>query len=63
MEGLPGLIWLLLLHHRRDLSALRAFREDDPEAGCCLVSFAAEPLVMDGIRCEPLDPWLRSLGV
>jgi predicted AAA+ superfamily ATPase len=49
--------------HRRDLSALRAFREDYPEADCCLVSFAAEPLLMDGIRCEPLDPWLRSLGV
>jgi predicted AAA+ superfamily ATPase len=48
--------------HRRDLSALRAFREDYPEADCCLVSFAAEPLLMDGIRCEPLDPWLRSLG-
>jgi predicted AAA+ superfamily ATPase len=48
--------------HRRDLSALRAFREDYPEADCCLVSFAAEPLLMDGIRCEPLDLWLRSLG-
>ena len=48
--------------HRRDLSALRAFREDYPEATCCLVSFAPEPLVIDGIRCEPLDPWLRALA-
>ncbi len=49
--------------HRRDLSALRAFRDDYPEADCCLVSFAVEPLVMDGIRCERLDPRLRSLGI
>jgi predicted AAA+ superfamily ATPase len=48
--------------HRRDLSALRAFREDYPEATCCLVSFAPEPLVIDGIRCEPLEPWLRALA-
>ena len=48
--------------HRRDLSALRAFREDYPEATCCLVSFAPEALVIDGIRCEPLEPWLRALA-
>ena len=46
-----------------DLAALKAFQADYPEAECCLVSFAPEPLVVDGIRCEPLEPWLRRLKV
>jgi predicted AAA+ superfamily ATPase len=48
---------------RRDLVALKGFQADYPEAECCLVSFAPEPLVVDGIRCEPLEPWLRRLKV
>jgi predicted AAA+ superfamily ATPase len=48
------------LHHR-DLTALKAFQDDYPEAQLLLLSFHPEPLVMDGIRCEPVEPWLRGL--
>jgi predicted AAA+ superfamily ATPase len=47
--------------HGGDLAALRAFRQDYPEAECCLVSYAPEPLVVDDIRCEPIEPWLRGI--
>jgi predicted AAA+ superfamily ATPase len=46
---------------RRDLAGLRAFGDDYPEAECLLLSFAPEPLLIDGIRCEPIEPWLRQL--
>lgn len=46
---------------RRDLTALRAFAHDYPEAELLLLSLAPEPLLIDGIRCEPLEPWLRKL--
>ncbi|MFM8604337.1 MAG: ATP-binding protein [Cyanobium sp.] len=46
---------------RRDLAALRAFGADYPEAERWLLSFAPEPLGIDGIRCEPIEPWLRQL--
>ena len=46
---------------RRDLAALKAFGADYPEAQRLLLSFCPEPLVIDGIHCEPLDPWLRAL--
>jgi predicted AAA+ superfamily ATPase len=46
---------------RRDLAALRAFAEDYPEAELLLLSLCEEPLMIDGIRCLPLDPWLREL--
>jgi predicted AAA+ superfamily ATPase len=48
------------LHHR-DLSPLKAFREDYPEAQLLLLSFHPEPLLVDGIRCEPVERWLRQL--
>jgi predicted AAA+ superfamily ATPase len=44
-----------------DLKALRAFGEDYPEAERLLLSFCTEPLVIDGIRCEPLETWMRQL--
>ena len=44
-----------------DLSALRAFAEDYPEAELLLLSLCEEPLLIDGIRCLPIDPWLREL--
>lgn len=47
--------------HHRDLAALKAFGEDYPEAQLLLLSFHPEPLRIDGIRCEPLEPWLRQL--
>ena len=40
---------------------LRAFGEDYPEAELLLLSFCPEPLLIDGIRCEPLETWLRQL--
>ncbi len=46
---------------RRDLAGLRAFGDDYPEAERLLLSFAPEPLLIDGIRCEPIEPWLRQL--
>jgi predicted AAA+ superfamily ATPase len=46
---------------RRDLKALKAFAEDYPEATCLLLTLCPEPLVIDGIRCEPLDTWLKQL--
>ena len=47
--------------HHRDLTALKAFGQDYPEAQLLLLSFHPEPLLIDGIRCEPLEPWLRQL--
>ncbi len=32
---------------------------DDPAAQCLLLSFCPEPLLIDGICCEPLEGWLR----
>jgi hypothetical protein len=46
---------------RRDLAALRAFAHDDPAAELLLLFLAAEPLLIGGIRCEPLEPWLQQL--
>ena len=46
---------------RSDLTALRAFAHDYPEAELLLLSLAPDPLLIDGIRCEPLEPWLRQL--
>ena len=47
--------------HHRDLASRRAFGHDDPEAQLLLLSFHREPLLIDGIRCEPLEPWLHQL--
>lgn len=41
--------------------ALRAFAHDYPEAELLLLSLAPEPLLLDGIHCEPLEAWLRQL--
>ena len=46
---------------RSDLKGLKAFQADYPEAQCLLLSFCPEPLLIDGIRCEPLEGWLRAL--
>ncbi len=46
---------------RNDLKGLKAFQADYPEAQCLLLSFCSEPLLIDGIRCEPLEGWLRRL--
>ena len=44
-----------------DLKGLKAFRADYPEVQCLLLCFCPEPLLIDGIRCEPLESWLRCL--
>ena len=46
---------------RRNLAPLKAFGADYPEAQLLLLSFCPEPLLIDGVRCEPIEPWLRSL--
>jgi len=46
---------------RRDLAALKAFGEDYPEAERLLLSLCPEPMLIDGVRCEPLEPWLQRL--
>jgi len=62
----PDLFWAIEVKrsariHKRDLASLRAFAADYPQAQCWLLSLAPEPLLIDGIRCEPLEPWLRQL--
>ena len=44
-----------------DLKSLRAFQADYQEAQCLLLPFCPAPLLIDGIRCEPLESWLRCL--
>jgi hypothetical protein len=46
---------------QRDLAALRSFGEDYPEAALLLLSLCEVPLLIDGIRCLPLESWLREL--
>lgn len=62
----PDLFWAIAVKRsaridRRDLAGLKAFGADYPEAQRWLLSLAPESLVIDGIRCEPLEPWLRQL--
>ncbi|HUO83966.1 MAG TPA: AAA family ATPase [Thermoanaerobaculia bacterium] len=44
-----------------DLRALRSFRIDYPECETLLLYRGAERLLIDGIRCLPVDAFLRSL--
>jgi hypothetical protein len=44
---------------RSYLKALQAFGDDYPEAERQRLSFCPEPLLIDDIRCEPLETWLR----
>lgn len=45
-----------------ELKSLRAFEADYPEAQqCLLLSFCQKPLLIDGIRREPLEGWLSKL--
>jgi len=62
----PDLFWAIEVKRSariatNDLAGLKAFGADYPEAERWLLSFAPEPLCIDGIRCEPLEPWLRNL--
>lgn len=62
----PDLFWAIEVKRsqrvdRHDLTALRAFSHDYPEAELLLHFLAPEPLLIDGIRCEPLQAWLRQL--
>lgn len=62
----PDLFWAIEVKRsaridKHDLAGLRAFGVDYPQAKRLLLSFAPETLLIDGIRCEPLEPWLRQL--
>jgi predicted AAA+ superfamily ATPase len=45
----------------QDLRGLKAFREDYPEARCTLLYRGEERLLIDGIACLPVEPFLRAL--
>jgi len=45
----------------KDLRALRAFREDYPEANACLLYMGKERLAIDGILCIPCEEFLLGL--
>ncbi len=47
---------------RRDLRPSGLSATTTPEADRLLLSFCPEPLLIDGIRCEPIEPWLRALS-
>jgi predicted AAA+ superfamily ATPase len=62
----PDLFWAIEVKRRdrierRDLAGLKAFGEDYPQAQRWLLSLSPESLLVDGIRCEPLEGWLRQL--
>lgn len=46
---------------RRDLSGLKAFRDDYPESEAALLHLGPEPLRVDGIDCLPLEGFLRGM--
>lgn len=46
---------------RRDLRPLRAFREDYPEAEAAILYRGDERLRIDGVRCIPVEDFLRSV--
>ena len=43
----------------KDLRALRAFREDYPEASACLLYLGKDRLAINGIPCLPCDDFLK----
>ena len=47
--------------YSRDLSGLRAFRDDYPEAGTALLYRGRERLRIDGIWCLPVQEFLRGI--
>ncbi len=62
----PDVFWAIEVKraasvHGKDLRALRAFREDYPEAEVCLLYLGRERLAIDGIPCIPCEDFLRHL--
>ena len=47
--------------HSRDLRALRAFREDWPEAETAMLHRGPERLRIDGVWCLPVQDFLRRM--
>lgn len=45
-----------------DLSGLRAFVDEFPQASACLLYRGSESLAIDGIRCRPVVPFLLALS-
>lgn len=63
----PDLFWAIEVKRSaridsRDLSAMRAFGCDYPEARRWFLSLCPDPLLIDGIHCEPIETWLRQLN-
>lgn len=48
--------------HGKDLRALRAFRDDYPEASVCLLYLGKDRLTIDGIPCIPCEDFLVGLS-
>ena len=48
--------------HSRDLRALRAFREDWPEAETAMLHRGPERLRIDGVWCLPVEDFLRRMA-
>jgi hypothetical protein len=44
-----------------DLRGLRAFAEDYPEASRLLLYRGRDVLMIDGVRCVPVDAFLRQV--
>ncbi|MBN2344355.1 MAG: ATP-binding protein [Deltaproteobacteria bacterium] len=47
--------------HKKDVSSLKTFSEDYPEATPLLLYRGDARLQIEGIRCEPVEPFLTSL--
>jgi predicted AAA+ superfamily ATPase len=47
--------------HHTDLRALKAFKEDYPEAQVCLLYMGQEEIKMGEVLCLPCDAFLRRL--
>ncbi len=45
----------------KDLRGLKAFQEDYPQADCVLLHGGKESMIIDGIRCLPIDTFLRQI--
>lgn len=46
---------------RKDLKGLQEFKRDYPEANCLIVYGGKESLLIEGIRCVPIETFLRGI--
>ena len=62
----PAVFWAIEVKHAakissKDVRALRAFREDYPEATAYLLYMGKERLAIDGVLCLPCETFLAGL--